>query len=184
MSRLTDHLVSQAYFLGLAVINGLHGLLPFVLRPLLYRACGFRIARSATIQGGVRFFHVGRLQVGEGSLVNRGVYLDNRGGLTIGAQVSIAHDCRIYSLGHELHDGLFTDKAKPVQIDDYCVLFAGAMVMPGVHLGAGAVVMAGAVVTRDVEPYRMVGGNPARDIGPREGGVPRYKLSRRYWFAH
>ncbi len=184
MSRLTDHLVSQAYFVGLAVINGLHGLLPFVLRPLLYRACGFRIARSATVQGGVRFFHVGRLQVGEGSLVNRGVYLDNRGGLKIGAQVSIAHDCRIYSLGHELHDGLFTDKAKPVRIDDYCVLFAGAMVMPGVHLGTGAVVMAGAVVTRDVEPYRMVGGNPARDLGPREGGVPRYKLNRRYWCAH
>ena len=60
---------------------------------------------------------------------------------------------------------------------------AGAMIMPGVHLGAGAVVMAGAVVTKDVPPLRMVGGNPARDIGPREC-TPRYRLKRRYWFAH
>ncbi len=183
MLPLSTRWRAQAYFLGLAAVNTLHGLLPFVLRPALYRACGFRIARSATLQGGVRFFHVGRLTVGEGSIVNRGVYLDNRGGLAIGAQVSIAHDCRLYSLGHDIHDGQFTDKPQPVRIDDYCVLFAGAMVMPGVHLGAGAVVMAGAVVTKDVAPGRIVGGNPARDLGERRG-VPAYRLSRRYWFAH
>ena len=174
---------AQAYFLGLAVINRVHGLLPFFLRPLLYRLCGFRIDRSATLQGGIRFFHVGRLSVGAGSLVNRGVYLDNRGGLAIGRQVSIAHDVRIYSLGHEIHGGGFADKPQPVRIDDYAVLFAGAMVMPGVHLGTGAVVMAGAVVTRSVAPFRIVGGNPARDIGAREG-VPAYSLERRFWLAH
>jgi len=63
------------------------------------------------------------------------------------------------------------------------VLFAGAMIMPGVHVGQGAVVMAGAVVTQDVLPGRMVGGNPARDIGPRRA-APRYRLKRRYWLAH
>ena len=68
-------------------------------------------------------------------------------------------------------------------IDDYAVLFAGAMVMPGVTLGKGAVVMAGSVVTKSVPPMRIVGGNPASDIGPREG-EPAYTLGRRYWFAH
>jgi acetyltransferase-like isoleucine patch superfamily enzyme len=57
------------------------------------------------------------------------------------------------------------------------------MLMPGVHLGQGSVVMAGAVVTKSVPPMRIVGGNPAVDIGPREG-VPAYRLDRRYWFAH
>ena len=145
--------------------------------------CGYQIARSASVQGGVRFFHVGRLSVGEGSLVNRGVYLDNRGGLTIGQQVSIAHDCRIYSLGHAVHDGRFSDKPQPVRIEDHCVLFAGAMLMPGVQLGRGAVVMAGSVVTKSVPPMRIVGGNPAQDIGPRDG-EPTYTLDRRFWFAH
>ncbi len=182
-SSFTSHLTAQAYFLGLAAVNTLHGWLPFWLRPALYKVCGFDIARSATLQGGIRFFHIGRLTVGESSLINRGVYLDNRGGLTIGSQVSIAHDARIYTLGHEIHGGTFADKPNPVRIDDYAVIFAGAMVMPGVHLGTGAVVMAGAVVTKSVPPYRIVGGNPAVDIGPREG-EPAYRLDRRYWLAH
>jgi acetyltransferase-like isoleucine patch superfamily enzyme len=183
MSHWSGFVRGQGYYLALAAINGLNRWLPFVLRPLLYRACGYRVARTATLQGGVRFFHVGRLTVGEGSLVNRGVYLDNRGGITIGAQVSIAHDSRIYTMGHDVHDDGFATKAQPVRIDDHAVLFAGAMIMPGVHLGRGAVVMAGAVVTQDVPERRIVGGNPARDLGERRGALD-YRLGRRFWFAH
>lgn len=183
MTRRFARLTDQLYFIGLALINTVHGVLPFWMRRSLYRMCRFDIARSATLQGGVRFFHVGRLSVGEGSVINRGVYLDNRGGLTIGANVSIAHDARIYSMGHDIHDPTFATKAKPVRIDDYAVLFAGAVIMPGVHLGTGSVVMAGAVVTKSVPPYRIVGGNPAVDIGERRG-EPAYRLGRRFWFAH
>jgi acetyltransferase-like isoleucine patch superfamily enzyme len=183
MRERYPHLAAQLYFLALAAINTAHGLLPFALRRGLYRLCRFDIAASATVQGGVRFFHVGRLAIGDGSLVNRGVYLDNRGGIVIGRQVSIAHDARIYTMGHDPHDPGFATKAAPVAIGDYAVVFAGAMIMPGVTLGEGAVVMAGAVVTKSVPPYRMVGGNPAADIGER-GCVPAYRLDRRYWFAH
>jgi acetyltransferase-like isoleucine patch superfamily enzyme len=183
MSPRHPRLTAQTYFLGLAAINAVHGFLPFFARRWLYRLCRFEIEPSATIQGGVRFFHVGRLRVGAHTLINRGVYLDNRAGITIGSNVSIAHDARIYTMGHDVHDDQFADKGQPVRIDDYAVLFAGAMVMPGVHLGAGSVVMAAAVVTRDVAPYRIVGGNPARDLGRREG-EPAYRLDRRYWFAH
>lgn len=177
------HAADQLYFLALALINTLHGLLPFWLRPVLYTLCRFDIDRGATLQGGIRFFHVGRLSVGEGSLINRGVYLDNRGGITIGRQVSIAHDVRIYTMGHDPHDPNFATKAAPVQIDDHAVVFAGAMIMPGVHLGQASVVMAGAVVTKSVPAGRMVGGNPAQDIGER-GCQPAYRLKRRFWFAH
>lgn len=177
------HLADQLYFIALALINTVHGVLPFFLRSVLYRLCGFRIHRRATLQGGIRFFHVGRLEVGEGSLVNRGVYLDNRGGITIGRQVSIAHDAKLYTMGHDPHDPSFATKAAPIRIDDHAVVFAGAMLMPGVHLGEGAVVMAGAVVTKDVPPRRMVGGNPAVDLGERRC-IPAYTLKRRFWFAH
>ena len=57
------------------------------------------------------------------------------------------------------------------------------MVMPGVQLGAGAVVMAGSVVTKSVATRRIVGGNPAQDLGERTGELA-YRLERRYWFAH
>jgi len=183
MSSPLSRVVDQLYFLGLAAINTLHGLLPFALRPLLYKACRFDVHRSATLQGGIRFFHVGRLSVGEGSLVNRGAYLDNRAGITIGRQVSIAHDTKIYTMGHDVHDDTFATKGQPVRIDDYAVVFAGAMIMPGVHLGEGSVVMAGSVVTKDVPPFRMVGGNPAVDVGERRG-KPSYRLDRRFWLAH
>ena len=174
---------TQAYFLGLRALNLVHTLLPFALRPLLYRACGLQVDRSAAIQGGVRFFHIGRLTVGAGSVINRGVYLDNRVGVHIGRHVSVAHDVKLYSLGHAIHDDLFAAKGRPVRIDDHAVLFAGAMVMPGVHIGEGAVVLAGAVVTRDVPPLRVVGGNPAQDLGPRDS-LPVYRFKRRFWFAH
>jgi acetyltransferase-like isoleucine patch superfamily enzyme len=183
MSLRTSHAYGQLYFFALAAINGLHGLLPFALRPLLYRQCRFDIARSATLQGGIRFFHIGRLAVGEGTLVNRGAYLDNRGGITIGKQVSIAHDVRIYTMGHDVHDAGFATRSKPVRIDDHAVVFAGAMIMPGVHLGEGAVVMAGSVVTKSVPANRIVGGNPAQDIGERRC-KPDYRLDRRFWLAH
>ena len=183
MNARFPRLAAQLYFLGLAAINTLHGILPFFLRRGLYRLCRFEIAPSATLQGGVRFFHVGRLAIGPGTLVNRGVYLDNRAGITIGSNVSIAHDVRIYTMGHDVHDAGFATVGKPVLIEDRAVLFAGAMVMPGVTLGQGSVVMAGSVVTKSVPPMRIVGGNPARDIGPREG-TPGYTLDRRYWFAH
>ena len=177
------YLVDQTYFLGLALLNVLHGCLPFCLRPVLYRICSFDIARSATLQGGVRFFHIARLKVGDDSVVNRDVFLDNRGGLTIGKHVSIAHGTRIYTMGHDIHHELFPTKSSPVFIEDYAVVFAGAMIMPGVTLAEGCVVMAGSVVTKSVEPYRIVGGNPARDIGARKCS-PAYRLRRRFWFAH
>ena len=183
MSQRLSRVIDQLFFLGLSAINTLHGLLPFVVRPLLYRACRFEIDRSATLQGGIRFFHVGGLSVGAGTLVNRGVYLDNRAGIRIGKQVSIAHDARIYTMGHDPHDEAFATKGQEVRIDDYAVVFAGAMIMPGVHLGEGSVVMAGSVVTKSVPPYRMVGGNPAVDIGER-GCKPTYRLDRRFWLAH
>ena len=183
MSSRFPRLTGQAYFIGLALLNTVHGLLPFCLRPALYRLCRFEIDRSATIQGGVRFFHVGRLAVGAGSLINRGVYLDNRAGIAIGSNVSIAHDARLYTMGHDVHDAAFATKGQPLRIGDHAVVFAGAMLMPGVQLGRGAVVMAGSVVTKSVPAMRIVGGNPAVDIGPREG-EPAYALDRRFWLAH
>lgn len=174
---------SQLYFLGLAALNALHRMLPFFMKRWLYRLCGFRIAPTATVQGGVRFFHVGRLEIGEGSLVNRGVYLDNRTGITIGRHVSIAHDAKLYTLGHDIESPTFAAKGAPIVIGDHAVVFAGALLMPGVTLGRGAVVMAGSVVTKSVPERRIVGGNPARDLGERTLD-PSYRLGRRYWFAH
>lgn len=129
-----------------------------------------------------KFFHIGKMAIGKHSVINFGCYLDNRRGITIGNNVGIAHDTKIYTLGHDLHDPQFKTKGAPVIIEDNAFIFSNALIMPGVTIGEGAIVLAGSVVTKDVEPWAIVGGNPARKIRERSRETD-YKQVYRYWFA-
>jgi glycosyltransferase involved in cell wall biosynthesis len=183
--HLMNHIRSvkdQLYYIGMFLINLLNKMLPFKARALLYRFCGYKVHPTAVIHGGVRFFHVGRLTVGGGTVINSGVYLDNRKYLEIGSNVSISHDVKIYTLGHEINNDIFSIKGKSVVIQDYSVVFAGAMIMPGVTVNKAGVVMSGSVVTRDVPAFGIVGGNPATLIGMRDSH-PAYRFTSRRYFA-
>ena len=81
--------------------------------------------------------------------------------LRIGNNVSIAGEVRIYTMQHDIDDPDFKEMEGEVIIDDYAVIGTRVMILPGVHIGKGAVVASGAVVTKDVEPYTVVGGVPA-----------------------
>lgn len=120
--------------------------------------------------------------MGEDTVINFGCYLDNRRGITIGNNVGIAHNTKIYTLGHDLNDSQFKTKGAPVSIEDNVFIFSNSLIMPGITIGEGAIVLAGSVVTKDVEPWTIVGGNPARKIRDRGHGVD-YKQIYRYWFA-
>jgi len=120
--------------------------------------------------------------VGEDTVVNFGCYLDNRRGIYVGNNVGIAHNTKIYTLGHDLNDSSFATKGAPVNIEDNVFVFSNALIMPGVTIGVGAIVLAGSVVTKDVEPWTIVGGNPAKKIRDRNRGID-YKQVYRYWFA-
>ena len=174
---------TQAYYLAVFLFNALLRISPFFMKRILFRLMRFSVSRDATIQGGIRVFGPGRLTVGPGSMINRGVLLDNRKKITIGRNVNIAHDCRIYTLGHDVNNPAFAPKGGQVFLDDYCVLFAACMIMPNVRVGRGAVILPGAVVTRDVPPFEIHGGNPAVKIGDRDV-EPLYSPARRYWFAN
>lgn len=67
-------------------------------------------------------------------------------------------------------------------MEDYAVLYAGAVIMPGVTVGRGAVVLPFSVVIRDVPAMTVVGGVPAIPRGPRKGEL-NYRLDYDYWFA-
>ncbi len=84
--------------------------------------------------------------------------------LVIGNNVSIAGEVRIYTMEHDIDDPDFKEIGAPVVIDDYVVIGTRVMILPGVHIGKGAVVASGAVVTKDVDPYTVVGGVPAKLI--------------------
>jgi maltose O-acetyltransferase len=105
------------------------------------------------------------IRIGARSFVNYGaVFLDVRP-IEIGDEVLIGPNVQLLTATHPLDAKArraWLELGKPISIGDGSWLGAGAIVMPGVGIGAEAVIGAGAVVTRDVEPRTVVAGNPAR----------------------
>lgn len=172
----------QVFFIILALFNVIYSLsFLWTVRYILLKITGCKIGRLSCIQKS-RFFGFGRLKVGNNTIVNSGCYLDNRRGITIGNNVVIAHDTKIYTLGHDMNDEAFKTVGRPVIIEDYVIVFANVLIMPGVTLKEGAVVLPGSVVTKSVESMTVVGGNPAVPVRKREV-LHIKKGSFRYWFS-
>lgn len=154
----------------------------FLRHAFLRLLLGVDLHPSATVHRRVTFTSRGKCRIGEGSVINHDVYLDNRKGLVIGRHVMIAQGAKLYSLGHDVQSGDFAAAGAAVTVEDYACLFADCRVMPGVRIGRAAVVYPGAVVTKDVPAGAIVGGVPARVIGKREH-EQTYKLDYRIWFG-
>jgi maltose O-acetyltransferase len=122
------------------------------------------------------------MECGKNTVINFGCYLDNRRKIIIGNNVGIAHDTKIYTLGHDIDDPQFKTKGRNVIIKDNVFIFSNALIMPGVTIGEGAIVLSGSVVTRDIPSYEVWGGNPARKIKIRNKDIC-YKIDYNYWFA-
>jgi acetyltransferase-like isoleucine patch superfamily enzyme len=126
----------------------------------------FEAVDDTLILRGVEILDPDKLQIGRGTVINRRVVLDARGGLEIGREVGIAERSVILTGAHGFEGGI-TDHVWRTRIEDKVFINLGAMVMPGVIVGEGAVIGAGAIVTKDVEPWTMVAGIPAKKIGER-----------------
>lgn len=123
----------------------------------------------------------GKVTIGDNTIINRRCLLDMRGGLAIGNNVSLSPEVMLLTSQHLKDDPAFGVEDKPITIDDYAWVGARATILPGVTIGQGAVVAAGAVVTRDVAAYDIVGGVPAKRIGERTQDLS-YSLRFRPWF--
>lgn len=115
------------------------------------------------------------LRIGARTWVGQRSTLDVRYGLEIGDDVAISPMVVILTATHDPEHPSFPMVGKPVVIEDHAWIATRAMVMPGVRIGRGAVVAAGAIVTRDVAAGTIVGGAPARPIGQRHLD-PCYRL--------
>ena len=107
-----------------------------------------------------------RLQIGSDCAIGR-VEIQLHAPVTIGNSVVINDGCRLLTGSHNIHSPQWELIAKPIVVDDYAWVATNAVLLPGVTIGRGAVVGAGAVVTRSVAPLEVVAGNPARRIGKR-----------------
>lgn len=128
---------------------------------------------------GLRQVRSGGLRIGDHTWINRDCLLDARDRLVIGSNVSISPEVAILTTQHNADDPDFALVSKPVTIEDHVWIGTRAMIMPGVRLGRGCVVAAGAVVTRHVPPMEIVAGVPARRIRTRAAEL-RYTLPARF----
>ncbi|HSP37554.1 MAG TPA: acyltransferase [Frankiaceae bacterium] len=128
----------------------------------------FRCEGVVSLQRGVRIVvDAGELVIGHGTNLNGLSKVLVAQSVRIGADCTLSWDCQI--LDHDFHaitvDGVERPSAAPVVLGDRVWVGTGALILKGVTIGSDAVVAAGAVVTRDVEPHTVVGGSPARVLG-------------------
>ncbi len=156
------------------------------VRRFFYRVAGIRIGSGSTIHTCARFYNPKNISIGKDSIIGEGAVLDGRAKLLIGDHVDIASEVMIYNSQHNIHDENFASRETvelgDVVIEDYVFIGPRAIILPGVKIKRGAVVGAGAVVTKDVEENVIVGGVPAREIGKRKNIEHSYKLGRAAWF--
>jgi acetyltransferase-like isoleucine patch superfamily enzyme len=152
------------------------------VRRFFYRLSGMKIGKGSTLHMGARFYNPENISIGEDSIIGENAVLDGRSSLIIGNHVDIATSVMIYNAEHDVKDQNFSAVSAPVKIEDYVFIGPRAIILPGVTVKKGAVIGAGAVVTKDVEEFLIVGGIPAKEIGKREVKDLNYKLGRAAWF--
>ena len=152
------------------------------IRRFFYRLAGIKIGSGSTIHTGARFYNPVNIEIGRDTIIGEKAVLDGRDKLIIGSHVDIATEVMIYNSEHDIESDDFHAIEKPVHIHDYVFIGPRAIILPGVTIGKGAVVAAGAVVTKNVEPFHIVAGIPAVSIGKRKNEDPHYILGRAAWF--
>jgi acetyltransferase-like isoleucine patch superfamily enzyme len=157
---------SRSYFSTKVAYNigRLHGL---KLRIFLYRKIGMKIGNNCVVRRGVYLGSPNELEMGDGSFIGR-ASLYCTGGVKIGKNVNISDGAVVITAKHDVNSPAFEALYEPIVINDWAWIATNAIVLAGVTIGEGAVVAAGAVVTKDVAPYSIVGGNPAKVIGERK----------------
>jgi acetyltransferase-like isoleucine patch superfamily enzyme len=153
-----------------------------ILRRFFYRIAGISIGRGSTIHMGAKFYDTQRITIGRDTLIGEGCVLDGRDRLVIGDHVDIASEVMLYNAEHDVHDPDFGAISGHIVIEDYVFIGPRAIILPGVTVKEGAIVGAGAVVTKDVPPYTIVGGVPAKKIADRKSKDLKYQLGRARWF--
>ena len=174
INRLSTYLLEFCLFV-LRII----GYIPsHLIRRFFYNLSGIKLPFDSTIHLGANFFNPENITIGHNTIIGDHCFLDGRAKLTIGSHVDIASQVLIYNDEHDLSDPNFGNSFAPVTIKDYVFIGPRAIILPGVTIGKGAVVAAGAIVTKDIPDFEIWGGVPAKKISDRQLKNPNYQLGR------
>lgn len=168
--KLLPNLVIKWLLIRFRYIRGYTGLgLRYGLIHRLAKSCGDNLS----VADSVFLRYIPRLALGNHVSIHPLCYIDAQGGISIGNDVSIAHNVSILSFEHDFSDTAKLIKDAPcipkeIIIEDDVWIGAGAKILGGVKIGTGSVIGAGAVVTKDIAPLSVAVGVPARVIKSRK----------------
>lgn len=150
------------------VLNRVVSNIPFpALRYAYYRSvCGINMGAGSSIWMGAQFTGgaINQIQMGEGCSVAYESFWVAGAPIILKNNVVTGHRVEFYTSDHDPDDPAFARRDAPIVIEDYAWIGSRAIILKGVTVGRGAVIAAGAVVTEDVPPFAIVGGNPAKFI--------------------
>ena len=139
----------------------------FGWRRFILRCFGARVGVHVNTYGSTRVYFPWNLSVGDWSAIGENALIYNLGPITIGQKVTISHGAHLCAGTHDYRDPRMPLLKPPIRIENQAWVCADAFVGPGVVVGEGAVVGARAVVMKDVAPWTVVTGNPARFVRKR-----------------
>ena len=134
------------------------------IRKWFYQALGAKIGKKTYPCRRVEILLPKGLVLKERVAVGWFAELDARGGISVDHDTNISSHVKLITGSHDIDDPDYTADFRPIKIGHHCWIGTGAIILQGVTIGDGAVVAAGAVVTKDVPPYTVVGGVPAKTI--------------------
>ncbi|MBD5092056.1 MAG: acyltransferase [Clostridiales bacterium] len=138
--------------------------IPFrqILAKKLFKSCGDGFVANE----GCRFNFANNIEIGKNVSWNAGCYLDAKGGIKLGDFSMLTEYVKIFTHSHSEGDHMVREYSG-VEIGDYAKVYTAATILPGVKLGTGAIVATGAIVTKSVEDFTLVGGIPAKPMRKR-----------------
>jgi acetyltransferase-like isoleucine patch superfamily enzyme len=148
------------------------------VRKFFYIISGVKLKFDSTVHIGACFFKPSNISIGHDTIIGDHCFMDGRAPLKIGNHVGIASQVLIYNDEHDINSPNYGNSFGPVEIGDYVFIGPRAIILPNIKIGKGAVVAAGAIVTKDIPEFEIWGGVPAKKISNRLIDKPNYKLGR------
>lgn len=120
------------------------------------------------MQGGAEIWQPWKLTLGDNCWIDGGAKIYSVDAITLGSNCVVSAGAFLCTASHDVTSPVFELCTAPIVLEDGVWVASNSIVLPGVSVGEGAVVAAGAVVTKDVQDWTIVGGNPAKVIGSRK----------------
>jgi acetyltransferase-like isoleucine patch superfamily enzyme len=180
MKELLERFLREVYLWYMMFLNYFVTYIPISwLRHLLLRRMYFmKIGKGSYLHMGIRYKKPRNIEIGCNTIINPRVTLDGRVYMKIGNNVDIGEDVSFYCGGHDMQSPDYRGQMDPTTIGDRACILVRATIIRGVNIGEGAVVGACALVTKDVPPYTIVGGIPAKKIADRNRNLT-YELTQK-----